>query len=124
MVLLPWERDADCSKLKPGMADAVFGIDSHRPVKSDEQRPRLGVALGAVTGGGVRIDQVSEGSVAAQAGLKAGDVVLTIAGRAPATTTDVVSAVGRQAPGTWLPLRIRRDGNELDIVAKFPPASP
>lgn len=124
MVLLPWERDADCSKLKPGIAEAIFGIDTYRPIQSDEPRPRLGVALGTAESGGVRIDQVSEGSVAAQAGLKAGDVVVTIAGRKPATTADVVSAVGRQAPGTWLPLRIRRDGNEIDLVAKFPPALP
>lgn len=124
MVLLPWERDADCTQLRPGIADAVFGIDAYRPAQSAEQRPRLGVMLGAADGAGVRIDQVSEGSVAAQAGLKAGDLVVTIAGVKAAATADVVAAVGRQAPGTWLPLRVRRDGNEIDLVAKFPPASP
>lgn len=124
MVLLPWERDADCAKLKPGIADAVFGVEAHRPAKAEGQRPRLGVALGASEGEGVRIDQVTEGSVAAQAGLRTGDIVVAIAGRKAVTAGDVVSAVGRQAPGTWLPLRVRRDGNEIEIVAKFPPSSP
>jgi hypothetical protein len=32
-----------------------------------------------------------------------------------------VEIVSRQAPGTWLPLSIRRDGQEIDLIAKFPP---
>ena len=34
---------------------------------------------------------------------------------------DLVEVVGRQAPGTWLPLSIRRDGQESELIAKFPP---
>jgi len=124
MVLLPWERDLDCSKLKAGIADAVFGVEAQRPASSAEQRPRLGVTLGAAEAGGVRIEQVSKGSVAEQTGIERGDLVLTIAGRKVATTADVIDAVGRQAPGTWLPLRVRRGGSELDLVAKFPPSAP
>jgi len=33
---------------------------------------------------------------------------------------DLMEVVARQAPGTWLPLSIRRDGQEIDIIAKFP----
>jgi hypothetical protein len=33
----------------------------------------------------------------------------------------VVAAVSRQAPGTWLPISIRRGGQHLDLVARFPP---
>jgi S1-C subfamily serine protease len=73
--------------------------------------------------GGVRIDQVGEGSIAAQAGLRGTDVILTIAGRKPAVPGDVAAIIARQAPGTWLPLRIRRSDAELDIVAKFPSAT-
>jgi hypothetical protein len=32
----------------------------------------------------------------------------------------VLDAIGRQAPGTWLPLRVRREHTELELVAKFP----
>jgi S1-C subfamily serine protease len=71
--------------------------------------------------GGVRIDQVGEGSIAAQAGLRGADVIVTIAGVTPQAPGDVAMIIARQAPGTWLPLRIRRAERELDIVAKFPP---
>lgn len=124
LVLLPWERDQDCTTLKPGIADAVFGVEIHRPAQAAGDRPRLGVTLGSAESGGVRIEQVSKGSVAEQAGIEAGDIVVTIAGRKAATTAEIIGAVGRQAPGTWLPVRVRRGGNELDLVAKFPPAAP
>lgn len=124
MVLLPWERDADCAKLQPGIADAVFGVDAHRPVQSAAERPRLGVTLSIAEGTGVRIDQVSDASVASQAGLEAGDVIVMIAGRKAVTTGDVAGAVARQAPGTWLPLRVRRNGRDVEIVARFPPSAP
>lgn len=122
MTLLPWEQDADCAGLDPALADAVFGIAPHRPDAAEERRPRLGVALTAAEAG-VRIEDVSADSVAAAAGLKAGDVLLAIAGRKATSVADVTGAIARQAPGTWLPLRVRRDGTEIDIVAKFPPAA-
>jgi len=122
-VLLPWEQDLQCSQLKPGVADAVFGLEAASRTAVIAP-PRLGVLLGTAEGGGVRIDRVSEGSIAAQSGLKAGDVLLTLAGRKVAELADVGAAVGRQAPGTWLPIRIRREGVEVEVVAKFPPAAP
>jgi hypothetical protein len=33
----------------------------------------------------------------------------------------VVDVVAVQAPGTWLPLAIQRDGQEIEMIAKFPP---
>ncbi|MCC6535283.1 MAG: ChaN family lipoprotein [Burkholderiales bacterium] len=119
MVLLPWERDAACKRLQPGIADALFGVESERAEGASE-RPRLGVVLGGGDGAAVRIDRVAEGSVAAQAGLRAGDVVVAIAGTDVRASADVIAAVARQAPGTWLPLRVRRDGTEIELVAKFP----
>jgi len=59
--------------------------------------------------------------VADQAGLKVGDVVREIASRPVKASGDVTEAVARQAPGTWLPLKIARNGSQLDLVAKFPP---
>jgi len=32
---------------------------------------------------------------------------------------DVIEAVQRQAPGTWLPLRVTRDNETIEIIAKF-----
>ncbi len=36
-------------------------------------------------------------------------------------TSDLIAIVRRQAPGTWLPLRVRRGAETVDIVARFPP---
>jgi aminopeptidase N len=112
--LLPWERGADCASLAPGMADALFGVAAPR----EPARPRLGVSLE-----GARIMAVEKGSIAEDAGLQAGDVLLEVAGRPVKVPADVREAVERQAPGTWLPLRLRRGDETLERIAKFPPLS-
>jgi S1-C subfamily serine protease len=33
---------------------------------------------------------------------------------------DIVEIVKRQAPGTWLPLKLKRGGDTIEIIAKFP----
>ena len=116
-VLLPWGPDENCAELAAGVADAVFGVAA---LKSEAPRPRLGVTL-ETTERGVRIGAVTPGSVAEAAGLKAGDIVLEIAGRPAKAAGDVAQAVQAQAPGTWLPIRIRRGEATLEILAKFPP---
>ena len=44
-----------------------------------------------------------------------------LAGVAIGSTADVQRLVNQQAPGTWLPIRVRRAGAELELIAKFPP---
>jgi S1-C subfamily serine protease len=70
--------------------------------------------------GAPHIQSVAGNSVGEMAGLKAGDFVVRAAGLELRNSDDLVETVGRQAPGTWLPLSIRRDGQEIDLVAKFP----
>jgi len=117
-VLLPWERGGDCAGLRPGVADAVFGVEA--PRADARARARLGVSL-APAEAGVRIDAVESGSIASAAGMRRGDLLLEIAGERVRSASDVQRAVGRQPPGTWLPLRVRRDGGEVELIAKFPP---
>jgi hypothetical protein len=119
LVLLPWDRTAECTPPEPGRADAVFGV-AVRDEMRDESGPRLGVALAPGEGAGARIEQVEAGSVAAESGLRVGDVLIGIAGRQVRGNDDVVAAVRNQQPGTWLPMRVRRDDVELDLVARFP----
>jgi S1-C subfamily serine protease len=52
----------------------------------------------------------------------AGDVLTEVAGRTVGEASDVVGAVQRQAPGTWLPLTVRRGERLVELVARFPPA--
>jgi len=119
-VLLPWDSIQPCAELTPELADALFGIEPRSEVAPD--RPRLGVML-EQGDQGVHVTKVTEGSVAQRAGLQEHDIIEEIAGERVASVDEVVAAVARQAPGTWLPLSIRRAGQPLEIVARFPPRS-
>src|SRR5262249_5768811 len=115
-VLLPWDASRDCAALAPDLADAVFGIAPS--AEEPESRPRLGVAL-APAEQGVGVSEVTAGSVAAAAGFRRGDVVIEAAGAAVASPDDLHAVVDVQAPGTWLPLVVRRGGRTLRLVAHF-----
>ena len=117
--VLPWEVADDCSDLTPGLADAVFGVDS--ALSASAQRPRLGIRMEDGPDG-IRIREVSAPSIAETAGLKAGDLITSVAGAPAKEAGDVISAVQRQAPGTWLPITVKRDNRSLELVARFPPA--
>ena len=116
--LVPWDRSADCKDLVAGYADAVFGLAA--PLATADRRPRLGVYLEPAQDG-VRIRQVEKGSIAEASGVREGDVVVEIAGRPAKQAGDVAGAVQRQAPGTWLPLKVKRGPDIVELVAKFPP---
>ncbi|WP_192499400.1 ChaN family lipoprotein [Skermanella pratensis] len=118
MVLLPWSAGISCSELEAGLADAVFGV-SDDPEEQGSWRPRLGVSL-APQDEGLRIESVVGNSVAETAGLKAGDIILDAAGTKTTEVGKFIDIVNRQAPGTWLPLNVRREGATREIVAKFP----
>lgn len=116
-VLLPWDVKDDCSHLASGLADLVFGLD-HQAAAATE-RPRLGVML-EPRAEGVTISEVVEGSIAERAGAKAGDIIQFVAGLPVKDAGTVISAVQRQAPGTWLPITVRRGQQSLELVARFP----
>jgi uncharacterized iron-regulated protein len=116
-MLLPVEADLDCREIKPGIADALFALPEIALAKPDP--PRLGVLL-EEKDGGVRIDQVTPGSLAERTGLKVGDRLIEVAGASSKKVAPVIAAIRRQPGGTWLPLRIARGDETLDIVVKFP----
>ncbi|QQP87325.1 ChaN family lipoprotein [Skermanella sp. TT6] len=118
MVLLPWSAGIPCSELEAGLADAVFGVSDDQE-EQGSWRPRLGVSL-APQEEGLRIESVVGNSVAETAGLRAGDIILAAAGTKTSEVGKFIDIVNRQAPGTWLPLSVRRDGATREIVAKFP----
>lgn len=120
-VLLAWDQERDCKDLKPGIADAVFGIAA--PAETIKTgKPRLGIILDGAEGK-VRVSKVIEGGVGDDAGIIAGDVLIEMAGIKIKAAADVSAIVQSQAPGIWLPITLSREGHEFDIVAKFP-ASP
>ncbi|MEY3020520.1 MAG: hypothetical protein RLZZ272_1504 [Actinomycetota bacterium] len=70
---------------------------------------------GLETTRGALIDSVAEGSAADAAGLRPGDVVTAMDGRALASMSELVAEVRRRLPGETVRLTIARDGSTLDV---------
>ena len=118
-VLRPWDGGGDWAGLTAGVADGVLGLDLPGIHKVEAGwRPRLGVMIETVDGV-LRVLEVVAGSVAEVAGIKADDEIVSAAGVAIVEADELIAVIGRQAPGTWLPLTLNRGGQSRDVVAKF-----
>ena len=117
-VLLPLDSTATCDPLPADLASVVFVVDaeSETPVPP---RPRLGIIIEG-SDAGVRVSQVVEDSVAAQCGLVEDDLIEAAAGFKTTTNASLIEIIQRQAPGTWLPLKVKRGDESLELLAKFP----
>jgi len=98
------------------------------------QHGRLGVEVQTVTQaladsfklkapGGALVAKVEPGSAAANAGLKAGDVILSFDGKPVVQSGDLASRVSIAPPGEKVALEISRDGKPMTLTAKIGAAS-
>jgi len=69
---------------------------------------------------GVLVSSVMTGSAAAQAGLKAGDVITALNGRPVKSVNEVTRAVRDAKPGTALEMRLFRDKKEMTVKVIVP----
>jgi serine protease Do len=76
----------------------------------------LGVRLGEIEHG-VKVDSVEPGKPAAKAGLKAGDIVLSVGGRKVTSVDGMVAAIQGFKAGQVVQLRIKRGDDEVDLKA-------
>jgi len=116
-VLLPVDAQDACQSLSAGLADAVFVVEEQ--IDKDEPGPRLGVMI-ETADNGVRVMEVIAGSVAEAAGILAGDLIQQAAGFEVGTTGQLVDVIQRQAAGTWLPLKVLREDQSQEFIARFP----
>ncbi|MDH5552046.1 MAG: ChaN family lipoprotein [Nitrosomonas sp.] len=117
--LLPWDTGRSCKRFVSGFADAVFGVVPYVSQISQPMRQRLGIRFEFAHGGG-HVLQVEKDSIAENTGLKEADVIMKIAGLEIKDISDVINVVKRHAPGTWLPLEVKRGDKMMEMVAKFP----
>ncbi|WP_372659363.1 trypsin-like peptidase domain-containing protein [Hydrogenophaga sp.] len=87
-------------------------------VEPQELSKELAESFGVPLGTGVIITGVLQNGPAAQAGIRPGDVITTVAGRSVSTVAQLLSAVAALAPGTPATLElIRRDGKQqVDVT--------
>jgi len=71
--------------------------------------------LGAPELTGVLVRDVAEGSAAAKAGLRSGDVIVEVDRRPVQSVDDLRSAVRARANGAPLLLRVQREGTSLYV---------
>lgn len=119
-ILIPVEARTACEKTGTDFADAVFTLNSPGSNPTLRERLKLGVLIRNGEGT-VLVDRVMPGSVAEFAKLQKGDKIVRAAGFDIRNTGDLIEVVSRQAPGTWLPLIIERDGKPIELIAKFTP---
>lgn len=82
--------------------------------------PRLGVRPDyAYEGEGMRLEGVNPGGVAEKAGLKDGDVIVEIGGKATPTVGAYMTAMAAQKAGTTVDIVVERKGQKLTLKAKL-----
>ncbi|MFC4335837.1 S1C family serine protease [Salininema proteolyticum] len=86
--------------------------------KGSVEQGYLGVRVAQVQDGAMVIE-VSEGSPAEEAGLRAGDVITAIDGENITTAAEVVQAVKEKQPGDSLSVSFDRDGESQTVEVKL-----
>jgi len=110
--------------------DGPFAFSLPRGLESRESRAQIGVTLEGLTDQmaeflgvpgkrGALVTSVKEGSAAAAAKLRAGDVIVRAGDRAVEDPDEVARAIERSAGGK-LDLKLVRDKREITIVVELP----
>ncbi len=86
-------------------------------VVAQDMTPDLAQAFGLQRRGGAVIAQVTPGSAAEQAGLRSGDVIVALDGRAVTGSSDLRNAIGLLRVGTQIKLDVLRKGEPLVLRA-------
>jgi putative serine protease PepD len=89
------------------------------------ERPYLGLTTAAGSAG-VEVQAITPGGPAQRAGLRSGDVVVSVDGHAVSEPDDITAALDGNAPGDSVEIEVERDGNreQLDVTLGTRPANP
>jgi S1-C subfamily serine protease len=96
--------------------------DTRAGFVADRRAPRVSLGVMPDYGSrppGLRIQGVRAGSAAALAGLRAGDVLLSLGPHAVESAGDLMFALGEFEPEAAAEIRFRRDGQDLTTTAKL-----
>lgn len=118
LTMVPMTLEEACTPPDGSVAEGIFLLDDEENILPPP--PRLGIQVDAHPNG-VIIRGVTEGSLAALAGLQEGDVITLAAGIITLQPAELIAIVSRQAPGTLLPLNVIRHDTSQEVLVRFPP---
>jgi putative serine protease PepD len=81
-------------------------------------RAYLGVRVATLIGGGVVVAQVERNGPAASAGMKVGDLIVSVNNKSVVTTDDLATVLADVKPGTTIPVVVNRNGKRLTLDVK------
>jgi S1-C subfamily serine protease len=79
-------------------------------------RAYLGVVATTILGGGVLVDSVQPGGPAAKAGIKPGQVIVSVAGQQTPTTDVLSSVLSTLRPGQTVPVQVLAPNGQVSTV--------
>jgi S1-C subfamily serine protease len=97
--------------LRLGRAAAFLGVSTQSVTPAIARQQNLSVGSGAL------VTRVTAGSAAAKAGLREGDVIVSIAGKPVTEASDVLALVRVQRPGDGVDIVVSREGGERTLSA-------
>jgi hypothetical protein len=91
-------------------------VEMKTPFKKGGAFPKMGIQPDYMFGGkGVLLDAVTAGGPADQAGMKKGDVIIEIAGKAVPNVNGYMAVLQTQKPGVAIEVKILRDNKEMQL---------
>jgi putative serine protease PepD len=98
-------------------SNTVRSIATQLIATGKAQHALLGVSVTTASSGGVTVGQVSAGSAAASAGLKAGDVITAVDGTTVGTAEKLRAIIAGHKPGDSVTLTFTRSGSSKTVTA-------
>jgi serine protease Do len=109
-------------RVDSGLIEGLLQPGGRLGVAAQDMTPQLATYFGVKQG--VLVGAVTEGSAAARAGLKAGDVITAVNDHAVNTSSDLARLVHEAGSGAELTLAIVRDRKPMTIKAKLETTTP
>ena len=104
------------------LAGGKLALEHHVGISVRALAPRLASAVGVAPDRGVLVESVETGSAADGAGIRAADLVLSVAGRRISELRDIAIALDRADPLAAVPIELLR--GEQQVSVSLPPATP
>ncbi len=109
--------------IKSGGGDLCYAVPIAKVQSISESLKKFGRIrrgwLGVSMGDDLRVDEVSEDSPAAKAGLQKGDEIRMVGGQSVKTADDLTKIIRGLVPGNKVKIDIQRDGKEKTLEAEI-----